>query len=73
MKWKKWLIGAVSSFVLSVFVALAGVAAGVTWQQFLSILGAALVTHFGAYLQKHPPESIEMGDTQIITKPKDGQ
>jgi hypothetical protein len=67
MKWKVWIIGAVISIVLSLFVAMAGIAAGISWPQFLSILGAALVTHFGAYVTQHPVDKIKF-DTTMVSK-----
>lgn len=67
MNWKKWKIGAIVSVCLSLCVALAGVSAGMHWQQFLAVLGAALVTHFGSYIAKHPTEAIEF-DTEIKNK-----
>jgi len=68
MKWKKWKLGALVSVILSLFVAMAGVAGGITWQGFAAVLGTALVTHFGSFLKDHPVESIEF-DTDTINKP----
>ena len=59
MRWSKWKRGAIVSAVLSLFVAMSGVAEGSSWKQFVAVLGAALVTHFGAYLTEHPVEKIE--------------
>ena len=67
MNWKAWKIGAVVSVLLSLFVAMAGVAAGISWHQFLAILGAALSTHFGAYIKDHPTEKISW-DTERVTR-----
>jgi len=69
MKWKKWKIGAVVSIVLSLFVAMAGLAAGMTWRGFLSVFGMACVTHFGSYLKDHPTDQISFDTDQIEKKP----
>lgn len=67
MKWKLWKIGAAVSLMLSLCVAMAGVAAGITWQGFVAVLGAAMVTHFGAYVHQYPVEKIEF-DPETKTK-----
>jgi len=67
VRWKQWKIGAIVSIVLSFFVAMAGVAAGMTWQAFIAVLGAALVTNFGAFIYQHPVEKIQF-DTETIIK-----
>ena len=67
MKWKAWRLGAAVSIVLSVFVAMAGVVAGMTWHAFVAVLGAALVSHFGAFIFQHPVDKIEF-DTETIVK-----
>lgn len=70
MNWKKWKIGAAVSVILSLCVAMAGVAAGITWQGFLAVLGAALVTHFGSYIKDHPVDKITF-DTEVRSKPQE--
>lgn len=70
MKWRLWIIGAIVSFVLSLCVAMAGVAAGITWQGFVAVLGAALVTHFGAYVHQNPVNKIEF-ETEFKRKEND--
>lgn len=67
MKWKQWKLGAIIAVILSCFVAGTGLATGITWQQFVAILCAALVTHFGAYIKDHPVDKIEF-DTTTIAK-----
>lgn len=64
MKWKLWKIGAFIAVLLSLAVAGTGVAVGITWQGFIAIFSAAFVTHFGAYIAKHPIETIEMDDAR---------
>lgn len=72
MKLKKWLLGAIAALFLSLLVAGAGLAAGVTWQAFVAVFCAACVTHFGAWLKEHPIDKIEF-DTERFEKPKDGE
>lgn len=71
MKWKAWRLGAVVSIVLSVFVAMAGVAAGMTAQAFIAVLGAALVSHFGAFIYQNPVDKIQF-DTDVTYKSRNG-
>lgn len=63
MSWRRWKLGAVVSVILSLFVAMSGVAAGAGWKTFLAVLGSALVTHFGAFLKDHPVDQIQFSDT----------
>lgn len=77
MKWKLWRLGALVSIVLSLLVAGAGLAAGVTWQAFVATFCAACLTHFGSYLMKHPVDQIQFDTetfvkTSTITDPKTG-
>jgi uncharacterized membrane protein YeiH len=67
MSWRRWKLGVLVSVVLSLFVAGAGLAAGMKWQAFISVLCTALVTHFGSFLKDHPIEQITW-DTDQITK-----
>jgi O-antigen ligase len=62
MRWDRWKLGAGVSVALSVFVALAGLTAGMGWRAFLAVLGAALATHFGAFIKDHPTDSIQFDD-----------
>lgn len=66
MSWRRWKVGALVAVVLSLFVAGTGVAAGMTWQAFVVVLSSALVTHFGAFLKDHPPETITFDSTPPI-------
>ncbi len=69
MSWRRWKLGVAVSVMLSLIVAGAGVAAGMKWQAFVSVLCAALLTHFGSFLKDHPFEDINFsGDTTTITK-----
>lgn len=67
MRWKAWRLGVLVSIALSLFVAMAGVVAGITWKGFVAVLGAALVSHFGAFIKDHPVDSISF-DTDSISK-----
>ena len=67
MSWKSWKIGILVALGLSVFVSLAGLAAGGGWKVLLSVFGSACLTHFGAFLKDHSIEEI----TETITKPVD--
>lgn len=67
MKWSRWKLGACVSLFLSALVAGSGVAAGMTWRQFIAVFCAAAVTHFGAFLKDHPVESITT-DTTVTPK-----
>ena len=58
MNAKKWTIGIVVSFFFSMLTAGAGLSAGMKWQAFIAVFCAAAVTNLGAYLMKHPVESI---------------
>lgn len=53
--------------LLSIFVAGAGLVAGMKWQAFVAVFCAAAVTHFGAFLKDHPVEQISF-DTEIKKK-----
>jgi hypothetical protein len=68
MSWRRWKLGVLVSIVLSLIVAGAGVAAGIHWQAFVSVLCAALLTHFGSFLQQNPVEKIDFNDTAMITR-----
>lgn len=69
MSWRRWKLGVGVSICLSLFVALAGVTAGMGWKPFLAVLGAALVSHFGAFIKDHPVEQIQFSDTTPPFKP----
>jgi hypothetical protein len=58
MRWDRWKLGAGTSVALSLFVALAGLTAGMGWRAFAAVLGAALATHFGAFLKDHPTDNV---------------
>ncbi len=63
MNWKRWKLGMVVAIVLSFIVAGSGVAAGMHWQAFISVLCTALLTHMGAFLKDHPIEQVSF-DTE---------
>jgi hypothetical protein len=69
MRWRAWKLGCAVTIVLSLFVAMAGLAAGIHWQGFLAVLGAALVTHFGAFIKDHPVDSVVFDDNGVATPP----
>lgn len=66
ISWRQWKLGFFVALLLSLFVALAGLTAGMHWQAFLAVFGAAGVTHFGAFLTQHPPEQVSF-DTELRT------
>jgi len=70
MKWRNWKIGALVSLVLSVFVAGAGLTAGMSWRQFLAVFCSAALTHFGAFIYQNPPEKISFDTTQTTKTDK---
>lgn len=59
LSWKKWIIGLSVAILFGLLTAGAGLVAGMTWQAFVSVLCAALATNLGAYMMKHPVESVE--------------
>lgn len=63
MRWRAWRLGALVSIALSLFVAMAGLTAGMGWRPFLAVLGAALVSHFGAYIKDHPADQVQFDTT----------
>ncbi len=67
MSWRRWRLGAAVSIFLSLCVAGAGLVGGMGWRAFLAVLGAALVTHFGAFLKDHPVDAVTF-DNDRITK-----
>lgn len=67
MNFKRWKLGICVSIALSVLVAGSGLAAGMKWQAFVSVLCTALLTHLGAFLTQNPVEKITF-DTATITK-----
>jgi hypothetical protein len=66
MSWKLWRLGAMLAIFLSLCVALAGLAAGMKWPAFLAVLGASLVSHFGAYIKDHPVDSVTFETTTTV-------
>lgn len=68
MNMKKWKIGLVVAVVFGLLSGGAGLAAGMSWQAFVAVLCTSLATHLGAYLMKHPVESIKDGDTTTLEK-----
>ena len=71
MNSKKWRIGLAVSLFFSLLTAGAGLSAGMKWQAFIAVFCAAAVTNLGAYLMKHPVESIveESESTSTTTRP----
>lgn len=69
ISWRRWKLGCWVSLGLSLFVAGAGLVAGMRWQAFVAVFCAACVTHWGAWVQQHPVESITFGDTTPPFKP----
>lgn len=65
--WKRWKMGLCVSCLTGFFTGLAGLAAGITWKQFLIIVAVCIGKDAGLFLKQHPVDSIE--DTTIITKP----
>jgi hypothetical protein len=66
MSWKLWRLGALVAIFLSLCVALAGLAAGMKWPAFLAVLGASLLSHFGAYIKDHPVDSVRFESEQTV-------
>lgn len=60
-------MGLLVAIVASLLVAGAGIAAGATWQVFLSTFCAALLTHGGTYLKQHPLEDVIETKTVVHT------
>lgn len=60
--WRKWKLGVAVSVVLALLVAGSGVAAGMHWQAFVSVLCMALLTHLGAFLKDHPVDAVTFDD-----------
>jgi hypothetical protein len=71
MNWKAWKLGCAVSLVLSLFVALAGLVAGMEWRAFLAVFGAAAVTHFGSFLKDHPTDKIIFDADSLTQTRKD--
>lgn len=67
MNWKHWKLGAVVSVLLSLFVAGAGLTAGMGWREFIAVFCAACITHFGSFLKDHPVKDISF-ETTTVTK-----
>lgn len=59
LSWKKWVIGLSVAILFGLLTAGAGLVAGMQWQAFVAVLCASLATNLGAYLMKHPVESVE--------------
>jgi len=57
--WKKWRVGFWIQVLLGCLAAGAGLAAGVTWKQFVAILCTSLTTQLVGYLSKSPLEDVE--------------
>jgi hypothetical protein len=70
MRWRAWKLGCVVSIALSLCVAMAGVAAGITWKGFVAVLGAALVTHFGSFIKDHPVDSVSFDTDHVVDNSK---
>ena len=60
--WRKWKLGLAVSVVLALLVAGSGLAAGMHWQAFISVLCMALLTHLGAFLKDHPVDAVSFDD-----------
>lgn len=58
MSWRSWKLGILVALAMSLFVALAGLTAGMKWQAFLAVFGAGCLTHFGTFLKDHPVDQI---------------
>lgn len=67
MNARKWKVGIFIAVLFGLLSAGAGLAAGMQWQAFIAVLCTSLATHLGAYLMKHPLESVEF-ETIVIKK-----
>ena len=72
MNLKKWKIGLTVACLLGGLTAGAGLVAGMQWQAFVAVLCTSLATHLGAYLMKHPIESIDLGTTHTPKRTSNG-
>lgn len=66
MNKKKWTVGIIVAVTFGLLSAGAGVAVGMTWQAFVAVLCTSLGTHLGAYLMKHPVDSVNFDTTRTM-------
>jgi len=57
--WKKWRVGLALAIGISILTAGAGIAADMTWRQFVALLCSCLLSGLVSYLAKSPIESVE--------------
>jgi hypothetical protein len=69
MNAKKWKIGFGIAVLFGFLSAGSGLVGDMGWKSFVAVLCTSLVTNLGAYLMKHPIETIQ--DTEFYNKPKD--
>jgi hypothetical protein len=63
---KKWKVGLIVAVTFGLLSAGAGVAVGMNWQAFVAVLCTSLATHLGAYLMKHPLESVNFDTARTL-------
>lgn len=66
MAWKRWKLGCLVALVSSLFVAGSGLCAGMTWKTFIAVFCSAAITHFGAFLTKHPVEEVQFDSQKSV-------
>ena len=57
--WKKWRVGLWLAIAIALLSAGAGVAADMTWRQFVALLSSSLLSGLSGYVTKSPIEDIE--------------
>ena len=68
MNWKLWKRGLTIAILTGLFTALAGLAAGINWSQFATIMLVCIGKDALLYLQQHPIDTVK--DTEFFEKPK---
>ena len=61
--WRKWRVGLCIAIFCGLLNAGAGAMIGMSWQAFVSVLCASLLTNLLTYLKDHPIEAIDDTDT----------
>lgn len=57
--WKKWRVGLYLTIGIGILSAGAGIAADMTWRQFVALLCSSLLAGVTGYLSKSPLENVE--------------
>lgn len=60
MQFNKWVIGIGVATLFSLLTAAAGLSQTMNWKAFVAVFSTAMITNLGAYLMKHPLDSVEI-------------